>query len=389
LLYYFQGCSSWEWYYPYHYAPFAADFVGIADIKISFDKGRIFKPFEQLMGVLPAASKHAIPKVFHELMTDQDSEIIDFYPEEFPIDLNGKKFAWQGVALLPWIDARRLLEAMEKLYPMLPPEEAARNVVGRDVLLVSHANEKFYDEIMNNFYSKRQGPPTYKLNPRISDGLAGNVEKDETYLPHGSLTYPLTTGARPNLDEDRCISVHYDFPHSNHVHKSMLLRGVHLPPRVLDQIDIEATKGRAARSGRGQGGVPLRNENANRGRESFNYGPSSATSGGQVNQYQQSYGNPNDPRTYQYAPPPQPTWQPPPPGMNGFARGPPPPPPGMYSSSVQVPSYQGYVPPPPAHFTPPYPQHPSGNGQAYHRRDNGNPGGGRSYGSSNGYDRYR
>jgi len=93
LLYYFQGCLSWDWYYPYHYAPFAAGFVDLANMKITFKKGRIFKPFKQLMGVLPAASRHAIPEIFHPLMTDEDSEIIDFYPEEFPIDLNGKKFA--------------------------------------------------------------------------------------------------------------------------------------------------------------------------------------------------------------------------------------------------------------------------------------------------------
>lgn len=205
LLYYFQGCPSWEWYYPYHYAPFAADFVDLANMKISFEKGRIFKPFEQLMGVLPPASRHAIPEIFHDLMTEEDSEIVDFYPEDFPIDLNGKKFAWQGVALLPWIDSKRLLTAMERLYPFLPPEEAARNVVGKDVLLVSEANQALYDNIANSFYSKKQGFPRYNLNPRVSGGLAGKVEKNEAYLPHGTLKFPLKNNSMSDLDEDRTI----------------------------------------------------------------------------------------------------------------------------------------------------------------------------------------
>lgn len=82
LRYYFQGCPSWTWYYPYHYAPFAADFVDLDQMKIDFDQGKPSRPFEQLMGVLPAASNHAIPEVFHSLMEDEDSEIIDFYPAD-------------------------------------------------------------------------------------------------------------------------------------------------------------------------------------------------------------------------------------------------------------------------------------------------------------------
>jgi len=179
--------------------------VNIGDMKINFEKGTIFRPFEQLMGVLPAASKQAIPKQFHDLMTDPDSEIIDFYPEEFVVDLNGKKFAWQGVAILPFIDSKRLLAAMAKKYPLLPPEVAARNGVGKDVLLVAEAHQDLYDDIATNFYSKKQGPPNFKLNPRISQGLAGMVAKNESYLPHGSLTFPLASGKMPSLDEDRSI----------------------------------------------------------------------------------------------------------------------------------------------------------------------------------------
>ena len=204
LLYYFQGCPSWTWYYPYHYAPFAADFVELAEMDLKFEKGRIFRPFEQLMGVLPAASNHAIPEVFRSLMSDEDSEIIDFYPTDFPIDLNGKKFAWQGVALLPFIDEKRLLDAMATRYPLLSADDVARNAIGNDVLIIS-SRHPVYEEIATNFYSKRQGSPKYKLNPRISEGLAGKVVKNEDYIPQSSLTFPLEEGLMPNLDEDNSI----------------------------------------------------------------------------------------------------------------------------------------------------------------------------------------
>ncbi|TDZ29703.1 5'-3' exoribonuclease 2 [Colletotrichum spinosum] len=127
LLYYFQGCPSWEWYYPYHYAPFAADFVDLDKMEIQFEKGRISKPFEQLMSVLPAASRHALPEVFHDLMLNEESDIIDFYPSDFEIDLNGKKMAWQGVALLPFIEMPRLLAAVEQKYSLLSSADMARN----------------------------------------------------------------------------------------------------------------------------------------------------------------------------------------------------------------------------------------------------------------------
>jgi 5'-3' exonuclease len=54
----------------------------------------------------------------------QESPIIDFYPEDFKIDLNGKKFAWQGVALLPFVEEKRLFKALEPYYEVLTAAES-------------------------------------------------------------------------------------------------------------------------------------------------------------------------------------------------------------------------------------------------------------------------
>ncbi|KAM5437835.1 5'-3' exoribonuclease 2 [Microsporum ferrugineum] len=310
LLYYFQGCPSWTWYYPYHYAPFAADFVDIGTMDVQFTKGIPFKPFEQLMGVLPAASNHAIPEVFRDLMSDENSEIIDFYPEDFPVDLNGKKFAWQGVALLPFIDEKRLLKAMDKRYPLLSEEEQARNATGKDVLLLSEKHP-LYESLTANFYSKKQGSAKLKLNMRISEGLGGKVEKNESYLPHSALSLSVDGADIPTLDEDRSISVYYEMPKSMHAHKSMLLRGVKFKEPALDKTDLEITRNKARHSGRSFGGAPLHSNRGGRGRGG------GGGRGGQI-----SYASNDRPNPFAahlppgYVPPPQPPgWNPAPPGV--------------------------------------------------------------------------
>ncbi|KFP33142.1 5'-3' exoribonuclease 1, partial [Colius striatus] len=127
LHYYYHGVQSWSWYYPYHYAPYLSDIRNIGELKIEFELGKPFMPFEQLLAVLPAASKDLLPKCYQHLMISQDSPIIEYYPPDFKTDLNGKQQEWEAVVLIPFIDEKRLLQAMETCNKCLKEEEKRRN----------------------------------------------------------------------------------------------------------------------------------------------------------------------------------------------------------------------------------------------------------------------
>ena len=87
-------------------------------------------------------------------MTEPESPIIDFYPKEFHIDMNGKKMLWQGVALLPFIDPVRLLDAMGQKYPELTEFENSRNEMGTDTIIVGSKHPLF--DYLEGLYGKRK-----------------------------------------------------------------------------------------------------------------------------------------------------------------------------------------------------------------------------------------
>eukprot|EP00036_Acanthoecidae_sp_10tr_P016736 CAMPEP_0206304000 /NCGR_PEP_ID=MMETSP0106_2-20121207/9523_1 /ASSEMBLY_ACC=CAM_ASM_000206 /TAXON_ID=81532 /ORGANISM="Acanthoeca-like sp., Strain 10tr" /LENGTH=1375 /DNA_ID=CAMNT_0053734805 /DNA_START=73 /DNA_END=4197 /DNA_ORIENTATION=- len=128
LLYYFKGVPSWGWFFNAHYTPFVSDIHGIADLKLNFELGEPFLPFQQLMSVLPPASKKHVPEAMQPLMIDPKSPILDFYPLDFATDLNGKKQDWEALVLICFIDEKRLLDAMSEREHLLTKEEMGRNI---------------------------------------------------------------------------------------------------------------------------------------------------------------------------------------------------------------------------------------------------------------------
>nr|XP_015216785.1 PREDICTED: 5'-3' exoribonuclease 1 isoform X1 [Lepisosteus oculatus] len=127
LHYYYHGVQSWSWYYPYHYAPFLSDIRNISKLEMRFEMAKPFMPFEQLLAVLPAASKDLLPECYRHLMTSEGSAIIEYYPLDFKTDLNGKQQEWEAVVLIPFIDEKRLLSAMEPYNAFLTKSEQERN----------------------------------------------------------------------------------------------------------------------------------------------------------------------------------------------------------------------------------------------------------------------
>jgi 5'-3' exonuclease len=59
--------------------------------QISFESGEPLNPYQQLMGCLPPASASLVPSLYRWLMTSPDSPIAAFYPQDFDVDMNGKK----------------------------------------------------------------------------------------------------------------------------------------------------------------------------------------------------------------------------------------------------------------------------------------------------------
>lgn len=117
LLYYLIGIPSWGWYYPFRVAPLISDFAFAINrfetVECQFTLGRPFRPFEQLMMIMPLDGDYLLPAECAALM--RDPELIEYYPEEIELDAAaGMKYIYSE-PILPEIPEALLLRKMKVL----------------------------------------------------------------------------------------------------------------------------------------------------------------------------------------------------------------------------------------------------------------------------------
>lgn len=133
--YYNFGCISWDWCYPYSQPPSFNDLYNylnnfISNInKLEIPKNKPIKPFEQLLMVLPQQSSNLLPKSYQKLMTDYESDIIEYYPEEYIIDCLNKNYLWECAPKLPIVITDNIRNAIKDIK--LNSEEKERNKFGK------------------------------------------------------------------------------------------------------------------------------------------------------------------------------------------------------------------------------------------------------------------
>lgn len=132
LTYYLDGVSSWEWFYPYSYAPFCDDLFTFGKTyspRNIVSGQKPYDPFFQLLCVLPPKSIALLPQSLQSIMTG--SKTSKFYPEEIVIDMDGKRNDWEGIVLLPSLDIPILKKEYKKLCASIDSKDKHRNKVDK------------------------------------------------------------------------------------------------------------------------------------------------------------------------------------------------------------------------------------------------------------------
>jgi len=191
-----------------------------------------------LMSVLPpsSAKEAGIPATMLELMNQPFSPLIDFYPVDFGLDLNGKRFTWQAVILLPFIDEPRLVRILAPLLKRLTANEKIRNRRGQELVFGHKDDKKLFHAIQLAQAAFEAGNTGMRQAIRGEsycfcnlEGFAKGGGKREVVSPIEGL---------PDVEESDCVAAQFYEP-ENVPHFSKLLPGINEQALVINAGDMD------------------------------------------------------------------------------------------------------------------------------------------------------
>jgi len=106
LLYYKGLNKNWSWYYRFPIAPAISDF-GLQKKNYTFIEDTPIHPYLQLLYILPYESLNLLPEKMYNCLIDQNINFHLYFPLEYRIDYNYKKYFFDSILHLPDIDIKQ------------------------------------------------------------------------------------------------------------------------------------------------------------------------------------------------------------------------------------------------------------------------------------------
>lgn len=152
MTYYTQGVPNWKWSFRYHYAPFAytiAQHVSTYSFK-EYPRSSPTLPFIQLLSVLPPKSADLLPKPLDNLLASDMSPMAPYCPDDFVVDLAGKRQQWEGTVILPMVDYNQVEKWYLERVKNVDEKELKRNILGKS--FVYNKTDRHYN--FKSFYGE-------------------------------------------------------------------------------------------------------------------------------------------------------------------------------------------------------------------------------------------
>jgi len=185
----------------------------------------------------PTSSEEAgIPAPMRELMKQPFSPLIDFYPVDFGLDLNGKRFTWQAVVLLPFIDEPRLVRILAPLLKRLTAHEKLRNRRGSELVFGHKDDRALFNAVQLAQAAFEAGHAGLKQTVRGDRYLFGFLEGWQGGGANREVVSPIE--GLPDVEESHAISAQFADPEVA-PHVSKMLPGIKEAPLVVNASDMD------------------------------------------------------------------------------------------------------------------------------------------------------